>query len=279
MPLKIKHKTIPNNSNRNIVLTETTGVYSATNLTGYGTAQTPTGTREIPDIFLSELFVLTANGTVVYTGSRTPTIEGLIYAFALDTPGGGALNSVTAQSIANGNPATYDLNTLAGYAYVDGVYKTIYDVMFSDAVPVTCSCTGNTILTVSDTAPFLGANKIRFSVSGTIYEYNIVSVNTGSLTLSANGPILVSSLIGFGISYTSTAYFANTFSINKCLHSRISKLAISSCSCDNKCTQKLYEAVMLYMAIQPNVDLGKYQKAQDIIEYLTHYCNDGCCNC
>jgi len=36
---------------------------------------------------------------------------------------------------------------------------------------------------------------------------------------------------------------------------------------------------MLYMAIQPNMDLGKYQKAQDIIEYLTNYCNDGCCNC
>ena len=279
MPLKVKHKTIPNNSNRNIVLTETTGVYSATNLTGYGTAQTPTGTREIADISISELFVLTANGTVTYTGSVTPTIEGLIYAFASDVPGGGALNSVTAQSIANGNPATYDLNALAGYAYVDGIYKTIYDVTFSDATPVTCSCIGNTTLTVSDTAPFLGANKIRFNVSGTLYEYNIVSVNSGSLTLSANGPVLASAARGFAIGYTSTAYFANTFSINKCLHSRISKLAISSCSCDNKCTQKLYEAVMLYMAIQPNVDLGKYQKAQDIIEYLTHYCNDGCCNC
>jgi hypothetical protein len=279
MPLQIKHKIAPNNSNRNIVLTETTGVYSATNLTGYGTAQTPTGTREVADIVLSELFILTANGSVTYVGSVIPTIVGLVYAFASDVPGGGALNSATAQSIANGNPATYDLNALAGSSYVDGIYKARYDVNFSDASTVTCSCIGNTTLTVSDTAPFLGAAKIRFNRSGTLYEFDIVSVNTGSLTLSANGPVLNSVAIGFSIGYTSTVYFANTFSINKCLHSRISKLAISSCSCDNKCTQKLYEAVMLYMAIQPNVDLGKYQKAQDIIEYLTHYCNDGCCNC
>ena len=36
---------------------------------------------------------------------------------------------------------------------------------------------------------------------------------------------------------------------------------------------------MMYMSIQPNMDLGKYTKAQEIIQALTIYCNGGECNC
>lgn len=278
MTLQVKHKITPNNSNRNIVLTETTGVYSSTNPGGYGSTQSPTGLREIADIFSAQFFILEANGTISYTGSGTPTIIGLVYAFASDVAGGGEIDTGTAQSLAGGTSVNYDLGTLVGDTYIDGVYKTQYGVNFQNA-PVTSSCTGNTTLTVSDTTPFTGATKIRFVAGGITYEYDIVSVNSGSITLSANGPVLTSASRTFSIYYTSTAYFASTYYINKCLHSRISKLAISSCTCNNGCTEKLYEAVMLYMAIQPNMDLGKYQKAQDIIEYLTNYCNDGCCNC
>lgn len=278
MALQIKHKIVPNNSNRNIVLSDITGAFSSTNPGGYGSTQSPTGLREATDSFSSQFFVLEANGTISYTGSGSPTIVGLVYAYAVDVNGGYDYYDTETWALANGATRTYDLGTLVGNTYIDGVYKTQYGVNFQNA-PVTSSCTGNTTLTVSDTTPFTGATKIRFVAGGITYEYDIVSVNSGSITLSANGPVLTSASRTFSIYYTSTAYFANTYSINKCLHSRISKLAISSCTCNNGCTEKLYEAVMLYMAIQPNMDLGKYQKAQDIIEYLTNYCNDGCCNC
>jgi hypothetical protein len=83
----------------------------------------------------------------------------------------------------------------------------------------------------------------------------------------------------FEVAYESTTYFANTYNINKCLHSKIAQLSLSTCSCKNKSTEKLYEAVMMYMSIQPNMDLGKYTKAQEIIQALTIYCNGGECNC
>ena len=278
MTLQVKHKIVPNNSNRNIVLSDITGVFSTTNPGGYGSTQSPTGLREATDSFSSQFFVLEANGTISYTGSTTPTIVGLVYSYAANVNGGYDYLDTETWALANGATRTYDLGTLVGDTYIDGVYKTQYGVNYQNIL-ITCSCTGNTTLTVNDTVPFMGATKARIVAGASIYEYDIVSVNSGSITLSANGPVLTSSSRTIAIYYTSTVYFANTFSINKCLHDRVAKLAISSCTCDNKCTEKLYEAVMLYTSIQPNIDLGKYQKAQDIIEYLTNYCNDGCCNC
>jgi hypothetical protein len=271
MPLKIKHKIAPNNSNRNIVLTETTGVYSDTNLTGYGTAQTPTGFREIVDILNSNLKVLTVNGTVTFSGGSTPTVISEVYSTSY--------NNTNAQLIAGGTPQTIDLGTLIPSTYIDGVYKSYYYNWFTGIGTVTTGTTNT--LTVSNNTEFSVGNYIDIVIAGLHYIYEIVSINTSLNTLTINGTVPVASTLvsSYTIGYPSIAYFANTYSINKCLHSRISKLAISSCSCDNKCTQKLYEAVMLYMAIQPNIDLGKYQKAQDIIEYLTNYCNNGCCNC
>jgi hypothetical protein len=271
MALQIKHKIVPNNSNRNIVFTETTGVYSSTNPTGYGATQTPTGFREIVDILNSNLKILTVNGTVNFIGGSTPTVIGEVYSTSY--------NNTNAQLIANGTPQNIDLGTLIPEEYVDGVYKSYYYNWFTGQGTVSTN-TGNTLI-VSNTTEFAAGNYINIIILDVSYNYEIVSVDPDSLTITINGtvPVDLTLVNSYKVGYTSTAYFANTFSINKCLHSRISKLAISSCSCNNGCTEKLYEAVMLYMAIQPNMDLGKYQKAQDIIEYLNNYCNDGCCNC
>jgi hypothetical protein len=275
MPLKIKHKTIPNNSNRNIVLTETTGVYSATNLTGYGTTQTPTGTREIADILSSNFNILNYNGTLTYTGSTTPVTTELLYTTNY--------NSTIAKLIAGGTTQSFDLATLIGVNYVDAVYKSVYYNWFAGIDVVS----NNSVYLYSDNyeeavnIKYIKVYNVNNLGLNVIYEVlNVENVSGGAkFTINGTWNNYWDGDYAFEVAYESTAYFANTYNINKCLHSRISKLAISSCSCDNKCTQKLYEAVMLYMAIQPNIDLGKYQKAQDIIEYLTHYCNDGCCNC
>jgi hypothetical protein len=269
MALQVKHKIVPNNSNRNIVFTETTGVYSSTNLTGYGAAQIPTGTRETSDVVNSTLDVFNYNGTINFNGGEYPILVDDIYTIDF--------NGVTAQAIAAGAPQTIDLGTLIPDEYIDSVYKSVYYNWFN-ALDVVNNYSSNAIL-VNDYNEFLNASYVDILFDGIHYIYEIVSINQALSTVTVNGTLPDLTDASCKIGYSSIAYFASTFFINKCLHDRVAKLAISSCTCDNKCTEKLYEAVMLYMSIQPNMDLGKYQKAQDIIEYLNNYCNDGCCNC
>ena len=271
MALQIKHKITPNNSNRNIVLTETTGVYSSTNPGGYGSTQVPAPYRETTDVDTSVLQLLNYNGTVNFTGTSTATVVDGIYSVNYLT--------VDATAIAAGTSKTIDLGTLIPNTYIDAVYKSYYYNWFHGQFTILNNST--TSITVGDIQEFVNASYIKIAYdSGLIEIFEIVSLNTSTGELVLNGTVeTIGPLTTYLVGYSSIAYFANTYSINKCLHSRISKLAISSCTCNNGCTEKLYEAVMLYMAIQPNMDLGKYQKAQDIIEYLTNYCNDGCCNC
>jgi len=271
MALQVKHKITPNNSTRSTVLTETTGVYSSTNPTGYGATQIPTGFREIVDILNSNLQVLSVNGTVTFNGGSTPTVIDSVYSTSY--------NNTVAQAIAAGTSQIVDLGTLIPNEYIDGIYKSYYYNWFTGQGTVSTG-TGSTLI-VSDPTEFAIGNYIVIMLVNIPYSYEIIGVDPNSYTITVNGtvPVELTAAESYKVGYTSISYFANTYAINKCLHDRVAKLAISSCTCDNKCTEKLYEAVMLYMSIQPNMDLGKYQKAQDIIEYLTNYCNDGCCNC
>lgn len=271
MALQIKHKITPNNSNRNIVLTETTGVYSSTNLTGYGASQVPAGYRETTDVDTSVLQLLNYNGTVNFNGASTATVVDSIYSVNYAT--------VDAIAIAAGTTKTIDLGTLIPDTYIDAVYKSYYYNWFNGEFTIINNTTSS--ITVGNIDEFINASYIKISYgSGPIEIFEIVSLNTTTGELVLNGTVeTIGLLTTYLVGYSSITYFASTYYINKCLHDRVAKLAISSCTCDNKCTEKLYEAVMLYMSIQPNMDLGKYQKAQDLITYLTNYCNDGCCNC
>ena len=274
MALQVKNKVTPNNSNRNIVLTETTGVYSGTNPGGYGVSQSPTGTRVVTNIDNSTLEILNYNGSVNFNGGSTAIVVDSIYNVNY--------TNSEAKDFANGISKTIDLGSIIPEEYIDSVYKAYYYNWFTGLSDVSYGSTSPTssVIVVTNIEEFVNASYIDIFYSGQNKIYEIVSIDVDALTVVINGEIS-NSLFSteYKIGYSSISYFASTYYINKCLHSRISKLAISSCSCNNRCTEKLYEAVMLYMAIQPNMDLGKYQKAQDIITYLTNYCNDGCCNC
>jgi hypothetical protein len=271
MSLINKHKSTPNQSTQYLTLQETTGVFGALNPGGYGALQTPTGFREITDILSSNFSILNYNGTLTYNGSTSPTVTEELYSTDY--------NNTNAQAIANGVTRSFDLATLIGVNYVDAVYKSIYYNWFFgiDVVNQTDSQLGTNILTVSDYTEFLNAKFIEIwgDITG-IFE--ILEVNTNN-TITINQNVTLESDNGYKVAYESTAYFANTYNINKCLHSKIAQLSLSTCSCKNKSTEKLYEAVMMYMSIQPNIDLGKYTKAQEIIQALTIYCNGGECNC
>jgi hypothetical protein len=268
MALIVKHKSTPNQSTQNLVLQETTGVFGILNPGGYGASQTPTGTREISDIISSNFNILEYNGSITYNGSTTPILVDSLYSTLY--------NNINAQAIANGTTQTFDLATLIGNSYVDGVYKSVYYNWFTGDDVVSAS--GSNQLALPSTQEAENVKYIKVIDGVNQYIYSVLSVSGNTLTVNGD----VSNLGGdylYTLAYESTAYFANTYNINKCLHNKISKLALSNCSCKNKSTEKLYEAVMMYMSIQPNMDLGKYTKAQEIIKALTIYCNGGECNC
>lgn len=268
MSLIVKHKSTPNQSTQYLSLLETTGVFGVLNPGGYGASQTPTGTREISDIISSNFNILEYNGSITYNGSTTPILVDSLYSTSY--------NNTTAQAIANGTTQTFDLATLIGNSYVDGVYKSVYYNWFN-GIDVT-SATSSNQLALPSTQEAENVKHIKVIDGVNQYIYSVLSVSGNTLTVNGD----VSDLAGdypYTLAYESTAYFANTYNINKCLHTKISQLSLSNCSCKNKSTEKLYEAVMMYMSIQPNMDLGKYTKAQEIIKALTLYCNGGECNC
>jgi len=274
MTLIVKHKSTPNQSNQNLVLQETTGVFGVLNPGGYGASQTPTGDRTVGQIVSSNFLILENTGSITYLGETLPTLIDSLYSINY--------TSGTAQAIANGTTQTFNLATLIGNSYVDGIYKTVYYNWFFGNVATTLDVlNGNPVIVVSSVDEFVNAKFFRDENTGEIYE--IINVNTvnSEITLNTGWKGISGTVIegAFSVSYYSEAYFANTYNINKCLHNKISKLALSNCSCKNKSTEKLYEAVMMYMSIQPNMDLGKYTKAQEIIKALTIYCNGGECNC
>jgi hypothetical protein len=270
MALISKHKSVPNQSTQYLVLTETTGVFGTLNPGGYGAGQTPAGIREIADILTSNYNILDYNGTLTYTGSTTPVTTELLYTTDYD-----AGNS---QLIAGGTTQSFDLATLIGVNYVDAVYKSIYYNWFTGIDVVNQSTVTGNLIDVPDYNEFTNAKYIEIDIDGDLFIYEVVSVNTNN-TIQLNESVVLGSDHTYKVAYESTAYFANTYNINKCLHSKIAQLSLSTCSCKNKSTEKLYEAVMMYMSIQPNMDLGKYTKAQEIIQALTIYCNGGECNC
>lgn len=271
MSLIVKHKSTPNQSTQYLSLLETTGVFGVLNPGGYGASQTPTGTREVGDILSSNFHILNYNGNVTYTGSTTPVVVDELYSTTY--------NNTAAQAIANSTTQSFDLATLIGINYVDAVYKSVYyNWFFGIDVVNQGTVTGN-LINVPDYTEFLNAKYIQIDFGeGNLPIYEIVAVNTNN-TIQLNENVIVDSDYGYRVAYESTAYFANTYNINKCLHSKIAQLSLSTCSCKTKSTEKLYEAVMMYMSIQPNMDLGKYTKAQEIINALTIYCNGGECNC
>jgi len=270
MALISKHKSVPNQSTQYLVLTETTGVFGTLNPGGYGAGQTPTGDREIVEIISSNYSILDYNGTLTYTGSTTPVTTELLYTTNY--------NSTNAQLIAGGTTQSFDLATLIGVNYVDAVYKSIYYNWFDGIDVVNQNTVTGNLINVPDYNEFINAKYIEINIDGDLFIYEVVSVNTNN-TIQINESITLTSDHAYSVAYESTAYFANTYNINKCLHSKIAQLSLSTCSCKNKSTEKLYEAVMMYMSIQPNMDLGKYTKAQEIIQALTIYCNGGECNC
>ncbi len=271
MALISKHKSTPNQSTQYLSLQETTGVFGVLNPGGYGAGQTPALYRTINLILSSNYSVLNYNGTLTYNGPTTPVITELLYTTNYD-----ASNS---QLIAGGTTQSFDLASLIGVNYVDAVYKSIYYNWFNGADVITQGDAPN-ILVVPDYNEFTNAKYIKIDITGlgNFEIYEVLQVNTNN-TIVINANIQLDSDHGYQVAYESTAYFANTYNINKCLHFKISQLSLSTCSCKTASTEKLYEAVMMYMSIQPNMDLGKYTKAQEIIQALTIYCNGGECNC
>lgn len=267
MALQQKHKTVPNQSNRNISLTDTTGIFSVLNPTGYGADQTPTGYRRVTDIQNSDFHILESNGTLKYSGGLTPVIENGLYSVSY--------NLSNAQSLANGTPKVLDLSTLIGDSFEDGIYKTIYYNWFLPIDVLTTNGENAVILSSAEEAA--NVKYVRLFGDGNDKIFTVTSIEDSALIVDGDLSEFVNDYQGY-LAFESEAYFVNTYELNKCLRSKIAKLSVSNCSCKCNTTNKLYEAVMMYMSIQINMDKGNYTKVQEIINALTMYCNGSNCN-
>lgn len=269
MALLVKSQTVADEASLEVEFTETTGTYNATtNPTGYGASQIPAGTREITDILSSNLAILPLNGTYGYSGSATPDTEDLLYSVEYD--------NTSAQSIAGGTPITLDLGDLIGDDYIDAVYKLIYHNWFIGADVVTQGTSSN-LLNVSDYNDFTNAKYIKLIIDTVDYIYEILAVNTNN-TIQINGETALDGDISYEVAYESISYFDNIYYINKCIHSKVAKIACSECSCDDKKKEKIFENLFQLFGIQTNMDRENYSCANEIISGITIYCSsNGCC--
>ena len=121
-------------------------------------------------------------------------------------------------------------------------------------------------------------NITHIFVNNFLYEISSIAGNNIYFTTNLNNSFTVTSIdVLFG--FSTTTYFGAKCQITKCLHSKIAKIDIEDCGCGCSEADNLCTPLALYSAIQPNIDLGKYTKAQDIIDYLTIYCGNDDCNC
>ena len=273
MALKIKTSITPNQSTKEVTLADITGVYnSVTNPEGYGAGQEPTGYREIGNIGSANWYIVPFNDTFSFQGTDTPTVDNIIYSFALDVS--------AAQDLADGTPLTSDLSSIIEYE--DGIYKSLYMNWFFGEDVLEVGPATNQFLWNGNVNTFTNASFIKVYYGGpsAYIIYDILSVDTVNTTVTVNGLVpqdLVSA--EYEVGFLSTVYFQNVHDINKCLHSDTAKTACSDCGCNKTKKEKLYTAIMDFFGIQPNIDRGNYKCANEIIDSITIYCSKSGCNC
>lgn len=260
---------VANQATKVLSLTELTGVYSATNLTGYGASQVPTGTREITDINSASFYILMLDGTFTFEGSAAPTVTNDIYSVSL--------SGAEAQSLAGGTALFIDLSSTTDYE--DGVYKSLYYNWFLGAAQVNAEDVAT--LSVADTDEFTNAAFISIDIEGdgNFLTYEILSIDTANSTITINATITTNSDVDYKVGYLATSYFQNVHDINHCIHSDIAKNACSNCGCGDTKKKKLWLSLIDFFGIQTNMDRGNYSCAKEIIDSITIYCSKSGCGC
>ena len=242
-----------------IQFNDSTGAYSSSNLGGYGSPN-----LTIANIQYSILQLSVFNDD--YTN--------------ID------FNLATAQLFANGT--TYNiLNTVLAQPQTDftpAVYSFNYIVFFHNPATTTISFTftnGSNIVTYTNSGidPFLsGIQYFQLTGDTTLYEVANISGDTASGTLQLTAPYagIDSVIVGtnFYNGYSKQSYLDVTCTLQNCIASNIANS--ENCACEDNDN---FNALAMLMAVQSNMAVANYTRVQEIINWLTLYCDGGDCGC
>lgn len=282
MALLVLATAVEASAGTSISITDTTGAFNTnTRPGGYGAGQAPNNKRDYTDILYSFIRVTPPGGE--------DSDEVFIYvaqsdAQALANPGAGNTPYSVSNTVLQGNS-----NTI-----VDGVYPFIYYPCFDTMENVQnfgFTNGSNTITIAQDDLGFTNLSYILVPGDGSVTanadnHYRVDAIDVDALTITLDreytgvtGTISSAALV-FG--YATTAYGNAIYNINACLHSKIAQISTSNCSCRKTKINNLTEALTLFFSQSANIDCANYEKAQDLIDYLSDYCgssSQGGCGC
>lgn len=270
MALKTKIKLQVRHDYKQIDVASMTG----TGITGYGANQDPVGYREAAssgsDIIASRIIVTSPSGVV------TKILK--------DSSNAYAIASNYSEFISAGTI----LNTSLGYSIddhlEDGLWKVEYIEFFpnDNAVTISYSTASKTLTNVTSALlPFKNANYIYLASSMTSITESLLHTITTPVTASSPNIITdkfpttspVGPQFGYRVGYSSTKYIPVAKAIKECLDNKVADLV--ECECD-EVDAELVNKYLLYDAMFINCELDNINKAQQIFDLLSKYCDDNC---
>lgn len=265
-----------------LYIVDATGTFNVNSRPGgYGAGQSPNNKRDYTDITYSFIRI---------TPPDPEADEIFIYLINADAEALANPSNTTGYQITN-TVIQGDSETI-----VDGVYTVIYYPCFSTVENVqnfTFTNGSATVTVPNDDEALESLSYILLPADGSVtanatYHYGIDSIDTTTspvtITLDRvyTGTTGAKSSNALVFGYGVTVYAAPIYNISTGMKSKISQLAISDCTCKKTKINNLTEATTLVFGIQANMSCYNYEKAQDLIDYLTTYINassTGGCNC
>lgn len=186
-----------------------------------------------------------------------------------------------------GDFLAYINNIQLGYAVdeqlEDGLWKVEYIVFFPNANATTISYSTSTNIITYNTADFLSfknANYIylasEMSSINEIYLHKIttpVSASSTDIITDKKAYTTGSNQFGYRVGYSSTKYIPVAKAIKECLDNKVADLV--ECECD-EVDAELVNKYLLYDAMFVNCEMDNINKAQQIFDLLSKYCDDNC---
>jgi hypothetical protein len=241
-------------------------------ITGYGSNQDPVGYREAAsngvDIIKGRFVITSPSGTVTKISVNAPNAYDIASQFG--------------DFIAEVN--NIQLGYSADEQLEDGLWKFEYIEFFPNDNAVTISySTSTNIMTynsLSNFVSFKNANYIYLaSDMTTIDETYLHKITTSVVSTSTNivtdkvAYTTASNQYGYRVGYSAVKYIPVARSIKECLDNKIADLV--ECECD-EVDAELVNKYLLYDAMFVNCEIDNINKAQQIFDLLSKYCDDNC---
>jgi len=246
-------------NNIQIIVRDETGIYSASNLTGYGGGGNSNPISDF-DKYIFELYNMHTNSKYVHIQSDNP-LPNEYYQPSI------------AQIVDKYN-VTIDADDYGILNFEDGLYRLSMTIKMKSTIQGTGVVNGEVITGVQDAAGIY--NSYKYIVVGNeVYLIRDAIANT----LVLDRPITVA-FSNFTVGIRTSVNLIISDSINIHIDTAISKLSKScGCSSDFDILNKLSEAQLYLWGIDRCVDKNDYMQAYEYFKLVQKICKSIRCNC